>query len=311
MFTAFTTPAWLFALVLPAALLAWAWSRRFVAAAPRVAVPYDHVGRSRGWGWWLALTLAESLPPLLLAVAVLLLAGPRRWQVPDAPRALTNIEFCVDISGSMTAKFGDGDRYDAAMEAVNRFVDHRKGDSFGLTFFGSNYLHWIPLTSDVTAIKCAPPFMKPELAPDWVGGGTMIGKALQGCKKALADRDDGEKMILLISDGDSFDLDSSNEAEMAAELKKAGITVFAVIIGQPSIQDEVVNITRSTGGEAFEAGDPAALSSVFARIDQMKQAKLQKRTPQAVDNFFPYAVTGLVLAGVYGLSLLGLRYNPW
>ena len=73
------------------------------------------------------------------------------------------------------------------MEAINRFVDFRKGDAFGLTFFGNSVLHWVPLTSDVSAIKCATPFMRPERnIPGF--GGTEIGKALLACRKVLADR---------------------------------------------------------------------------------------------------------------------------
>ena len=36
-----------------------------------------------------------------LAVAILLLAGPQRLREPQSQRVLTNIEFCVDISGSI------------------------------------------------------------------------------------------------------------------------------------------------------------------------------------------------------------------
>ena len=51
------------------------------------------------------------------------------------------------------------------MKAIDEFLKIRKGDAFGLTFFGNNVLHWVPLTSDPSAIRCAPPFMKPENVP--------------------------------------------------------------------------------------------------------------------------------------------------
>ena len=69
-------------------------------------------------------------------------------------------------------------------------VDYRKGDSFGLTFFGNNYLHWIPLTSDPSAFRCSIPFMRPENAPPGFGG-TEIGKAVLGCRDKLTERHDG------------------------------------------------------------------------------------------------------------------------
>ena len=51
-----------------------------------------------------------------------------------------------------------------------------------------------------------------------VPGGTAIGKALQGCKKELARRDEGDKMIVLITDGFSGDLYGGNDQEIAREL---------------------------------------------------------------------------------------------
>jgi hypothetical protein len=51
--------------------------------------------------------LGESVPQLVLAVAILLFAQPQKLSAPKVVRALTNIEFCLDISGSMTAPFGE------------------------------------------------------------------------------------------------------------------------------------------------------------------------------------------------------------
>ena len=57
----------------------------------------------------------------------------------------------------LQTKIGDGSRYDTAMKSLDDFLTYRKGDAFGLTFFGNNTLHWVPLTSDVSAIRCSPP----------------------------------------------------------------------------------------------------------------------------------------------------------
>ena len=141
----FTYPLVLLGLVLPIGLLAWAWRR----TDRRLVLPFDHARPGSGWGYFVLINLAESIPALLLAIALVLLAGPQRLGEPKTKRVLTNIELCVDVSGSMTSPFGDGDRYDTAMKAVEEFCTFRKGDAFGLTFFGNNYLHWCPLTSDI------------------------------------------------------------------------------------------------------------------------------------------------------------------
>jgi Ca-activated chloride channel family protein len=296
----------LFLLVLPAGLLVWVWARR----GRRLVLPFDHGRPGTGRAWYVVLGLAESAPPLLLAVAIVLLAGPQKVGTPREKRVLTNIELCVDVSGSMTTPWGDGSRYDSALKAVEEFCDYRKGDAFGLTFFGNNVLHWVPLTSDVSAIRCAPPFMRPENLPIWFNG-TEIGKALRACKTQLVAREEGDRMIVLVTDGDSFDLWGGADQEIAREMKANNITVFAIIIGMSRIQDEIVNITQLSGGEAFLAGDPEALRSIFRRIDQMKQTRLEKTVGETLDDFFPWCLAGLVVLGLGVVSLFGVRYTPW
>lgn len=302
----FSHPALLLLLIVPIALVWLAWRHE----GTRVALPWDHAPRSRSHWARFPIALAECIPPLLLAVVIVLLAGPQRLGEPTTKRALTNIEFCVDVSGSMTAPFGEGTRYDASMAAINEFLDFRKGDAFGLTFFGNSVLHWVPLTSDPSAIRCSPPFMRPEIAPPWFGG-TMIGKALLACRQVLTSREEGDRMIVLVSDGDSFDLGQGNDEELAATLAGDNIVVYAVHIGGGDAPEPIVNITALTGGEVFEPGDRAGLEAVFQRIDAMQQTRLEKVEAEAMDFFTPYALVGLSLLSVGALSLFGLRYTPW
>jgi Ca-activated chloride channel homolog len=299
----------LFALVVPAALFIRVWAHHWARNRAAVTLPFDHARRGGGWGWWLALSPAESLPPLLMTVAVLLLAGPQRYGAPETKRRMTNIQFCLDVSGSMTSPFGEASRYDGAMKSIDRFLDNRKGDSFGLTFFGDNFIHWCPLTTDPSAIRCSMPFMRPEIAPPWFGG-TDIAKALRGCERVLRDRQDGDRMILLITDGIDPGLDPE-AAELAKTFRDQNITVFCVIVGYHQIQDGIIAVTRGTGGDAFTVDDPEALKVVFTKIDQMKQAKVEKTIAEPMDFFGPYVIVGLVLLGLALLALFGLRYTPW
>lgn len=305
----FARPEVLFALLVPGLLLAWVWGARWLVPSRRVVLPLDGaVGRGGWWAWFL-ITLAESIPPLLLAVGVCILAGPQRNGPPTQKRSMTNIQFAVDVSGSMTAPFGDGTRYDASMKAIDKFLDFRKGDAFGLTFFGDAFVHWVPLTTDPSAIRCSPPFMRPEIAPAPFGG-TSIAKALRGCKTELRRRDDGDKMILVITDGFSPDL-VDNASDLVREMVADQVRVYCVIVGGFEPQAEVVNICRLTDGEAFRADDPEALPAVFKKIDAMKQAKLTPTFVDTVDYLEPFAVVGLALLGLGTLALLGLRFTPW
>ncbi|MEM8709345.1 MAG: vWA domain-containing protein [Planctomycetota bacterium] len=304
-------------LVVPALLLGWVWTRR----GGRLALPFDGVvgdpanqpGR-RSRGKWLRffLQLAESVPALLAIVAILLLAGPQRVGAPRTKRKLTNIQFCIDVSGSMTAEYGEGSRYDAAMEAINGFLDYRTGDAFGLSFFGNSVLHWVPLTSDVSAFRCAPPFMDPKRGtlPPWFGG-TSIGKALKACRDVLVTREEGDRMIILISDGYSSDLSGGQDEVIADLMRESGIVVYGIHVASGRIPGEVVNIASISGGEFFEAGDPGALDVVFKRIDEMQVAELEKVAGEQLDDFRPWCWVGLAALGLFAFLGFFMRATPW
>lgn len=302
----FSSPWFLALLVFPAGLAFFLWRH----GGRQVPLPFDHQPLHRRHLLAFLLKMAELPPLLLLAVAILILAGPRRFEQPRDERRLTNILFCLDVSGSMTAPYGTGSRYDAAMEALNSFISFRQGDAFGLTVFGSAILNWVPLTNDVSAFRCAPPFLRPENLPGWFGG-TMIGMALRSAEKSLLASDEGDRMIVLISDGMSFDLRDGQNFAIAQSLKANAIVVYSIHIAEGAAPDEVAVISSVTGGEVFEAGDPEALKSVFGRIDEMQKTPLRRVTPDPVDFFEPLAWAGLSLAAFYLLTLFGLRHTPW
>ena len=292
--------------MIPLLLIIWVWNRK----GRHIVLPFDYGLQSRGRWLKVIINTAQSLPALLLAVVVAILCGPQQLSEPKVKRRLTNIQFCVDISGSMTASFGDGSRYDASMAAIDDFLDFRQGDAFGLTFFGNSVMHWVPLTTDPSAIRCSPPYMRPENAPRGFGG-TEIGKALLACQQRLIECENGDRMILLVSDGYSADLGGGNDESVERQLRDNNIAVFAVHIAESNIPDEIVNITGVTGGEVFSPGDSESLKAVFKRIDQMQQTEMEKIAAETMDDYFPYCIAGLCLLGLGSLSLFGLRYTPW
>ena len=303
----FHHPALLLLLILPVLLAAWEWTRPGL----RLTFPFDH-GPSLPRRPLLRrlIDLAALLPAVLLAVGVVLLAGPRRAVSAAAEREMTNLQFCLDVSGSMTSPFGDGSRYDGAMAAIEQFTTFREGDAFGLTVFGNEVLHWVPLTRDTSAVRLSTPFLRPEYLPNYFGG-TQIGKALRSCRDLMRRRPEGDRLVLLVTDGVSSDLGPAESQEVGAELADERITVYPIFIGAGGAPDDMHTLARATGGEVFEAGDPSALSAVFARIDQMRQAKMRPVRREFADAFAPVALVGLAAAGLHALALLGVRYTPW
>ncbi len=302
----FARPLLLLLLVLPVLLAIWEWLRR----GHPLVLPFDHGEQRRGRILQRIVTSANLLPASLLAVAILLLAGPQRLLSPDKERGLTNIEFALDVSGSMMSPFGDGTRSDKAIEAVKEFTTYRKADAFGLTIFGSDVLHWVPVTKDLSAIRISSAFLRPEKMPPYLWG-TQIGRALRSVHKVLATRPDGDRMVVLISDGESYDLGGGGAEQIGHELAQDRITVYYIHVAPGAPQNETFTIANLTGGQAFAAGDPAALKEVFKHIDAMQPTKVNPGGPEFADFFRPFAAAGLALIGLQMVGLFGLRYTPW
>jgi len=196
------------------------------------------------------------------------------------------------------------------MKAINEFIDYREGDAFGLTFFGNAVLHWVPLTTDVSAFRCALPFMQPGRLPPWFNG-TEIGKALLACKKVLASREEGDRLAILVSDGYSADLGGGRDEEIGRALRAAGIVVYGVHVAKGDVPAPVVTLSASTGGQVFGAGDPEALAQVFQHIDRMQATRMEKVQAETLDHLEPWCLAGLALAAGALLFGLGLRHTPW
>lgn len=304
----FHYPSMLWLLALPIVWGFWQWVR----PGHPVVLPFDHT--RRGDGRWLRVlvNLVQTLPAVLLVVAVLIAAGPRRPAPPEDERILNNITICLDMSGSMSIPFGSSTRFEAAVAAARQFCEYRKGDAFGLTVFGAEYLHWFPPTKDLSAMRNAMAFVEPARSLPWFGG-TMIANALGGCRDRLVRTKEGDRAVILITDGGSGDFSNGRDRQIADELAEARIRVFTILIGSDSGFgiDGIHTIAATTGGKVFSAADTATLRAVFSEIDRMQKAKFKQVTSDWVDDYRVLTIVGLVAAGLWVLGMLGLRYTPW
>lgn len=293
---------WVLLLVAVPVVLAWS----VLARVAGVTVPADRTGV--GDRPWLRRALAAfDLAPLaLMAVAVAALAGPQVMAEPRAERSLTNIQICLDVSGSM-----GGRNHELASKAIDEFTRAREGDAFGLTMFGVEQVRWLPLTKDLQAIRDALPFADPMNQPSHMGG-TMIGAALRFCaRNMVAEAKDGDRLIVLVSDGQSGDLSGGAAREIGQELRDAGIVVYHVHIDESAVPADVEDLVAETGGEAFATTDASSMRAVFAHIDRMKPARFAPAGTVPLDRYGPFVAAALALLGVHAVGLMGMRYVPW
>lgn len=311
----FSRPELLPLLCLPIVIGFWQWVRR----GRPVVLPFDHATTKRGRPLDFFVRLCGLLPAGLSAVAIALWAGPLLEGPPTYPSQVANIQLALDTSGSMKDPLGDKvkqdgtayTKYDGAMAAIEEFTSRRQGDAFGLTIFTKGVIHWVPLTTDLSAIRLAVPFVRPGKLPQKWWDGTYVGNALIECARLLEERSEGDRMIILMTDGESPDLQNGQAAIIARGLKERNIVVYVISIRNLPPAEELKVITQITGGQLFESGDYEALRGVFTKIDQLERAKLVATQTTWLEYYRPFALLGLLLLGLNQAAAFGLRFTPW
>jgi Ca-activated chloride channel family protein len=273
-----------------------------------LVMPFDHREHPPRRCLRAVLGTMGTLPPILLALVIIMVARPQSMRQPKALRTVTNIQICLDVSGSMI-----GERYANAAHAIEEFTRLREGDAMGLTVFSGEPVRWVPLTRDLQAVRNALKFTNPESTAAAFGGGTAIGAALRHIRENIdAEATEGDRLIILVSDGASPDAQDGRQYELARELSEAGCVVYYIHIARDEgMVPEVAELAQLTGGEAMAAADPRSLSGVFRHIDRMRPAQIIPQAAAPTDDLRWLAFAALAAAGLHGIGLLGLRYTPW
>lgn len=320
----FQYPQLLGLLALPVILAFWEWTRR----GQPIVMPFDHGGQGKGFFLRFLVQSANTLPAALLALAIIFLAHPTTLSPPEVERQLNNVQFLLDTSGSMAEAHGAqtkgrNRRFDSAMEAIEQFISYRQGDAFGLTIFSRHFIHWVPLTLDTEAIALSKRFIEPDGGrldppgtprrglPNELWGTTNIGRGLHGVADLLAERPVGDRMVILMTDGESSDIKPPLDGPIIDHLRAEGITVFTIMLSGDKISDPLIGITRASGGEVFNAVTPEALEAVFQRIDAMKKVIVLEKRPRVIDHYRPFFLPALGILAASVLVLFGLRFTPW
>ncbi len=232
-----------------------------------------------------------------------------------------DLMIAVDLSDSMrTSDFViDGnavDRLAATKSVAVEFIENRKGDRLGLILFGSQAYLQTPLTFDVSTIEK----LLLESVIGLAGEHTAIGDAIGLAIKRLADSEQDNRVLILITDGANTagEVTPIKAAQLAAE---RGVKIYTIGIGadeqlratwfglqkiNPSAQlDEKTlrSIAELTGGRYFRARDTAELAKIYAILDQLEPVNSDEQSFRPISALFywPLAIA-LGLAGLICLN---------
>ena len=313
---------WL-ALLLPLPYFIYRYARPWTAATgSALRVPFlddfvetgpDAVSKARAWPLWLALA----------AWCLLVFSAMRpQWlgELVEVPVTGRELMLAVDLSGSMEQQdFVLGvrriDRLTATKLVAGDFIERRVGDRIGLILFGEQAYLQAPLTFDRETVKT----LLSEAVIGLAGKATAIGDAIGLAVKRLRERDESQRVLVLLTDG--ANTAGVVEPLAAAQLaRREGLKIYTIGIGatelverslfgsrkvNPSADlDEAAlkEIAGLTGGVYFRARDLDELEETYALIDEMEPVEQdpKKFRPQKALYYWPLGAA-LLLGALLGL----------
>lgn len=314
------TLAWPWVLAaLPLPLLAWLLPRGRPTAVAALRLPFygELVGLGvEGGGrpaWW---RLVLALPAWVLLV---LAAARPEWvgEPVKLPLAGRDLMLAVDISGSMEQRDYELEgslvsRLAVIKAVAARFVEQRAQDRLGLILFGTRAYVQTPLTFDGATVAA----MLRDSVVGLAGRETAIGDAIALAVKRLRDQPEGNRVLILLTDGENTagSLDPLAAAELARE---AGVRVYTIGIGGGEVglrgafgmrllrqgggfdPTTLKRIAEITGGRFFSATGRDELEAVYQELDRLEPTERDARTYRPRRALFVWPA-----AGALGLSLL-------
>ena len=159
------------------------------------------------------------------ALLVLALANPQMGtKVETVKRKGADIVFALDVSKSMLAEDVKPNRLAKAKQIISKVIDHLVSDRIGIVAYAGEAYPVLPITTDYAAAK----LYLQNINTDMVSSqGTAIAEAIR-LGTTYFDRDEADKVLVIISDGEDHGEDAVQAAKEAAA---KGIKIFTVGVG--------------------------------------------------------------------------------
>lgn len=257
----FGQPEFLYALAaVPAAALfmAWAsWRRRSALARlgdagliVMLSASVDRRARGlRGWFWLFA-----------LALTIVAVARPQ-WgsDVEVVERQGVQLMVALDISKSMLAEDLKPNRLGRAKLEIASLMGKLGGDEVGLVLFSGAAFLQFPLTFDYATARTFLEGAEPGMISR---PGTVVGEAIDVAIKGFDEQSAGQKVILIVTDGESHEGDP---VQAAGEALERGVVVFTLGLGAG--EGEPIPAYDDFGREAGFIRDQQG-NVVLSRLDE-------------------------------------------
>lgn len=233
---------------------------------------------------------------LLLCVALAQPQSVGDW-IPETPEG-RDIVLLLDASVTMSIRDFELDgqpveRLTVLKGIMQRFVENRPEDRFGVVVFGSKASTLVPPTFDHGLVSASLNRIQAGIAGDNTAIGDVLGLALKQVK--LQGR--ARPALILVTDGDNTagDMRPAEAVELA---RRMSVPVYSVQIGgdvtessSASANTEILepglrDIAELTGGQYYIAGNSNALNAVIQDIGALEKSIVRPATRRAVTQWY-------------------------
>lgn len=182
-----------------------------------------------------------------------------------------DIFIALDVSHSMLASDVGGSRFERAKQEAIGLIENLKGDRIGLIVFSGDAYVQCPLTVDYGALRL---FLDDIQVGAVAVPGTDLPTAIKVARQSFYPKSSRNKILIVLSDGESFENDPEASAKVA---KKEGMKIFTVGIGTPA--GEPVPIKDSQGEVSYKKDKQNRV--VLSKLDEVVLRKVAVLTDGA------------------------------
>jgi Ca-activated chloride channel family protein len=330
----FGAPAFLWGLLLAPAILALAVALYFLRRRRMKRFAADDA----------LLRLARSFSPLrfflkasALAAAVIFLmlaAALPKFGIKPVPvqRSGVDLLIALDVSKSMDVEDIAPSRLRHAIHSIDTILDKLAGDRIGLIAFAGDAVLVHPLTDRSGGFRITLETLDTDALPI---PGTAIGKAIKVARESFEPHSVKHKVLVIITDGETHDVDALEQARMAHD---EGVIIYTLGIGTTlgkPVPETIVDgkpveykkrdgkivmsklnatllrrIAERAGGAYYHyTGEGDVLERLYDRISRMGQKEFASRFKTMLNDIYQYPLALAVALLFAQMAIGGRRRN--
>ena len=254
-------------------------------------------------------------------------------KMEEVKREGVDLMIAIDLSNSMLAEDIKPNRLKRAKQAISKLVDNLNGDRIGLIVFAGDAYVQLPITTDYSAAKLFLSTINSDIIPTQ---GTNIGKAINLAFSSFDKKNEQNKAIIIITDGESHDQEA---IEIAASAKEKNIIIHTLGMGLEKgspipiynkygnnigfrkdnegntivsklNEDLLKEIASSGGGSYIRANNSkAGLDALFTEINKMEKKEIGTMIFTNFKDRFQIFIAIAFILLIFNLFLNNKKFN--